>query len=345
MGLRYQVHVDLGKLGELDVLKTYVRPGATRLAPEMLGRHIDDGLVECIAAELRRLALGYTDTEEFNSTMDTIEEGIRAHPALNAFAMSLPKGKEEVRPPLPSAKYLDLARRHVKHGATNRPSVEEGCQIARVLLAPFMNPARWETDWDMEQYVRLQVVSCLRSRDLTELEYYILASELSPVAWDTLKAICQQLVMRGEEDIPRELLMWNVWAYFGLRPRPAEVPAPRHRLRKLGYILRNNEIRHTFDLLRQVGMRKIAGCQAVANGTRLEPTTVGMPKTAGRQAVAKKTPVALSTVRRICGKPYTTFDDRGVEAMKRLEPAYYAFLYGPGSDSPLAQTLRTFLER
>ena len=346
MGLRYQVHVDLGKLGELDVLKTYVRPGATRLAPEMLGRHIDDGLVECIAAELRRLALGYTDTEEFE--LDNGHNRGRHQGAPGAQCLCDEPSERERG----GIGHHSLARNTSiwldgtsSMAPRDRPSVEEGCQIARVLLAPFMNPARWETDWDMEQYVRLQVVSCLRSRDLTELEYYILASELSPVAWDTLKAICQQLVMRGEEDIPRELLMWNVWAYFGLRPRPAEVPAPRHRLRKLGYILRNNEIRHTFDLLRQVGMRKIAGCQAVANGTRLEPTTVGMPKTAGRQAVAKKTPVALSTVRRICGKPYTTFDDRGVEAMKRLEPAYYAFLYGPGSDSPLAQTLRTFLER
>ena len=151
--------------------------------------------------------------------------------------------------------------------------------------------------------------------------------------------------MRGEEDIPRDLLMWNVWADFGLRPRPAEDPAPRHRLRKLGYILRDNEIRHTVDLLTKVGMPKIAGCQAVANGTRLKQNAVGMPKTAGRQAVAKRTPVALTTVRRICGKPYTTFADRGVEAMKRLEPAFHELLYGPGSDSPLAQTLRTFLER
>ena len=70
-----------------------------------------------------------------------------------------------------------------------------------------------------------------------------------------------------------------------------------------------------------------------------------MPKTASRQALAKGAFVELSTVRQICGKPYTTFADRGVEAMKRLEPAYHEFLYGPGSDSPLAQTLRTFLER
>ena len=342
MGLRYQVHVDLGKLAEIDFLKAYMRPEATLLTPEKLGRHIDDGLVECIAFELSCLEAGDTDTEEFKSTMDAIEEGMRVHPALNAFEMSL--WAKRGKPPLPSAKYLELARRHVRHGAT-RPSVEEGCLIARVLLAPFMNEARWETDWDREKIVRGQAVDWLGGRSLLELRYYILASDLSPVAWDTLKAICQQLAARGEEDIPRDLLMWNLWADYGLYPRPAEVPAPRHRLRKLGYILRDNEIRHTVDLLIQVGMPKTAACQAVAKGTVLEPTTVGMPKTVGRQAVAKGTSVSLTTVRRIYRKPYPTFADRGLEAMKRFEPAYYAFLYDPGSDSHLARVLRAVLER
>ena len=345
LGLRYPVRVDLGRLGELDFLQKYMRPEAARLATVELGRHIDDGLVECIAFELWGLEAGEADAERFKSKMDTIEEGIRTHRALLAFKTSLWWGKEEDPTPLPSAKYLDLARRHVRYGATRGPSVEEGSQIARVLLAPFMRVALWETDWDMERYVRRQAVDWLGSRDLTELRYYFLASELSPPAWDTLKAICRYLVLRGEEDIPRELLMWNARADFGLRPRPAEVPAPRHRLRKLGYILRDNEIRHTVDLLTQVGMPRTTAYEAVAKGSLPEPTTGSMPKTAGYQAVEKRTPVALTTVRTICGKPYTTFADRGVEAMKRLEPEYHAFVYGPGSNSPLAQALRTFLER
>ena len=206
-----------------------------------------------------------------------------------------------------------------------------------------MNEARWETDWDRERIVRGQAVDWLGGRDLAELRYYILASDLSPVAWDTLKAICQQLAARGEEDIPRDLLMWNLWADYGLYQRPAEVLAPRHRLRKWGYILRDNEIRHTVDLLIQVGMPKTAACQAVAKGNVLEPTTVGMPKTVGRQAVAKGLLEPI-TIDRICRKPYPTFADRGLEAMKRFEPSYYASLYGPGSDSGLARALRAVLE-
>ena len=225
VSLGRQVQVDLGKLGEIKFLnaylKAYMRPAAKPLAPEELGRRIDDGLVESIWFALWLLEGGDTGVEEFNSTMDTIEEGIKAHPALTAFAMSLSKEGTE---PLPSAKYLELARRHVRHGTT-RPSVEEGSRIARVLLAPFMRQSLWETDWDRESHVSIQAASWLRSRELAQLRSYILAAERSPIAWNTLKAICQQLAMRGEEDIPHELLMWNLWADYGLGQRPAEVPA------------------------------------------------------------------------------------------------------------------------
>ena len=170
-----------------------------------------------------------------------------------------------------------------------------------------------------------------KPRPYKNCEYYILASELSPVAWDTLKAICQQLGASGEKDVPSELSTWNLWAGHGARPRPAEGPAPRHRVRKAGYILRDNEIRHIVDRLVQVGMPKTAACQAVAKGTDPEPTTAGR-----RRDVAKKTSLEPITVIRICRKPYSTVFDLAEEAMKRLEPSYYVFWSGPGSDSSLS---------
>ena len=328
MGPRRQTQVDLGKLGEIRVLEAYMDPGDELLAPEKLGRRIDDGLVDSIWLALWRLENHATSTEEFESTMDTIEEGIKAHPALVAFKESLGEEKEgEV--PLPSAKYLELARRHVRHGAKSVPSVEEGSQIARVLLAPFRNEALWETDLDRKSLVSLWTDSWLRSRDLPQLWYYILASKLSPVAWDTLKAICQQLVARGEEDIPRELLEWHFWSSHGSPQRPADDKAESHRPRgKLGRMLRNNEIRHMVDLLAQVGM----------------PGKVDEPETDRYEAVAKGIYLARLTVSRICGEPYTTIADFGEEAMKRLEPSYYADLYDSDSNSDLAQALRTYLE-
>ena len=134
MGPRHQTQVDLGNLGKIRFLEAYMNPGDELLAPEKLGRRIDDGLVESIWFELLRLEGDATRTEAFESTMDTIEKGIPAHPALRAFGVSLWK---EEKIPLASVKYLDLARRHVRYGAT--PSVDEGYRIARVLLAPFRN--------------------------------------------------------------------------------------------------------------------------------------------------------------------------------------------------------------
>ena len=329
-GHRHQTQVDLGNLGKIRFLETYMNPGDELLAPEELGRRIDDGLVESIWLELLRLEGDATRTEAFESTMDTIEKDITAHPALFAFKMSLWEEKEgEVLPP--SAQYLDLARRHVKYGATRAPSVEEGYQIARVLLAPFRKKAFWETDWDRKSFVRMQTDSWLQSRDLAELWYYLQASKVSLVAWDTLNLICQQLAARGEKDIPSELLEWHFWSSHGSPQRPAEVPAPRHRPRgKLGRMLRNNEIRHMVDLLAQVGMKEADRYEAVAKGSY--------------KAVGKETGLAPLTVSRICGEPYTTIADLEDEAMKRLEPSFYAYLYDSDSDSDRAQALRTFLE-
>ena len=228
MGPRHQTQVDLGNLGKIRFLEAYMNPGDELLAPEKLGRRIDDGLVESIWFELLRLEGDATRTEAFESTMDTIEKGIPAHPALFAFKMSLWEEKEGEVPP-PSVKYLELARRHVRYGATRAPSAEEGRQIARVLLAPFMNKTLWETDWDRKILVSIRTDSWLRSRDLPELQFYIQASERSPVAWDTLKAICQQLVAKGEEDIPRELLEWHFWVSHSASQRPADDPAESHR--------------------------------------------------------------------------------------------------------------------
>ncbi len=327
-GHRHQTQVDLGNLGKIRFLEAYMDPGDELLAPEKLGRRIDDGLVESIWFELLRLEGDATRAEAFESTMDTIEKSIPAHPALRAFGVSLWK---EGKLPLASVKYLELARRHVKYGATRAPSAEEGRQIARVLLAPFTNRALWETDWDRKSLVSLWADSWLRSRDLAKLWYYLQASKVSLVAWDTLNLICQQLAARGEKDIPCELLEWHFWANYGLLQRPAEVPAPRHRPRgKLGRMLRNNEIRHMVGLLAQVGMKKADCYKAVAKGSY--------------KAVAKRTGLEPLTVSRICREPDTTIADLGDEAMKRLEPSYYAYLYDSDSDSDLAQALRTFLE-
>ena len=54
LGRHEQAEVDLGKLGEVVFLGRYMRPGDEKLAPEELGRRIDDGLVEYIRCNSRR---------------------------------------------------------------------------------------------------------------------------------------------------------------------------------------------------------------------------------------------------------------------------------------------------
>jgi hypothetical protein len=313
-----QARVYLGLLGQIPLLRAYMRPDDGELAPEELGRRIDDALVECIGFELQGLWMGLPGTEEFTSTMETIAAGIESHPALHAFAKRLWR---EEKSPLPSKTYLELAWRHVRSGDSQPPSVEEGRQVARVLRAPFMQPEVWEDNWDRQEFVSTHASRWLRTRDPEALEYYIPASEVSAIAWDTLRMICRQLVVRGEEDIPRELLLWSIRAEHGARPRPPEDTPPAHRHQKLGYMLRDNEIRHLVGLLTRVGMTQTAACEAVGKAIDYAPRTI-----VG-----------------ICREPQLEIDDLRMEAMKHLEPSYYAFLYGPGSDSDLAVTLRSHL--
>ena len=105
------------------------------------------------------------------------------------------------------------------------------------------------------------------------------------------------MAARGEEP-PEELLSWSIGANYGSLKRPDGGSAPRNRPRKLGYMLRDNEIRHTVDLLYQVGV----------------------PKNAGRTAVAEVLHLAESRIQQICREPYWHTLELKEHAMKRLEP-------------------------
>ena len=308
LGLREQAKFELGKLGQIVFLRWYITPEDEKLAPEKLGRHIDGGLVEYI--RLQHLAVEHREIgiEEFSSEMLQIQEGMRENIALKAFAATL---WQDHKVPLASETYLELAKRHALHGGESLPSSKEGRRFARVMLAPFMKVDFCETDWDMETFTRNAANSWLDSRDPDELQKLIHDSKKSPLAWDTLQLICQKLVDRGGEGLPYALLQWYLMANHGRLERPEEGPVPPHRPSKLGYKLRNNEIRHTVELLVQVGMGKEAARNAVAEEFDSGPRTI--------QGASRKL--------------YSTFDDFGEDAMKRIEPRYYSYLYGPDSES------------
>ena len=90
----------------------------------------------------------------------------------------------------------------------------------------------------------------------------------------------------------------------GNRRRPDGRPALPHRPRKLGYILRDNEIRHTVNLLNLVGMEEIDGSSAVADALRLD----------------------MTTVHRIYKHPDWQMPDLAAHAIERLDPS---FCYSP----------------
>ena len=290
------VDVESSEMRKVIGLGWNVRPGEERMAAEELGRRIDDCLVESISAQLMFLRIGYFTIEEFKSRMRRFEKGMKEDPDLKAFAATLQRPEEL---PLASETYLDLARRHALFDGKPPPSPEEGRRFALVLLDDVMIEEKWEFDWDRPNLTGRMADGWLDSRDPSELQRLIHDSPKSPVSWDVLKTICQELAGRGEEDPPRELLQWYFGATNGHPGRPDEGPAPSHRPRKLGYKLRNNEIRNTVDLLAKVGM----------------------PKTDGRCAVAEAFHFSEITIIRICQEPYSTLEEFEEDSMNRVEPS------------------------
>ena len=70
--------------------------------------------------------------------------------------------------------------------------------------------------------------------------------------------------------------------------------APRHRPTKLGYKIRDNEIRYTFNLLILVGILKTKACSAVAEAFHS----------------------SLARISGICQEPYSTVDEYVTDARK-----------------------------
>ena len=291
----WQVEVESSEMRlEID-LKYYLDPGDRKLAPEELGRRIDDSLVEYVHTDVLRLTTGSISIEEFNSRMGKIEEGMKGDLDYQAFAVTLQK--RDLRPA--SATYLDLVKRHALYGGKRRPSHEQGRDFALVLLDHLRKPASWKIDWDRERVTECLADGWLDNPDPVVLQRLIDNSGDSPLTWDVLDVSCVKGVFT-DVDLPKELLNWYVLATNGLPTRPDWRPAPSNRLRRLGYILRDNEFRHTVDLLALVGMEEIDGCYAVADALG----------------------IARPTVRRIYKQPLSEFRDLSEHAIERLDPYF-----------------------
>ena len=318
----WKVDVESSEMREELGLRFYLEPGDEHLPPEELGRRIDDCLVEYIRTYLRLLRLSDISIKEFNSRMHEIDQGMRGDQALRAFEVAI-SGEAEV--PLASRTYLKLARRYLRRkteeGSAHSqrlPEPEEGRQFATVMLDEFMNKAKWKHDWDREFLIRNRADDWRRKRDDYGLWKLIRASQKSALAWDTLKLICLELGYESEEEPPAGLQKWTFDAVSGRCKRPDEDPVPRHRYPRVGYKLRDNEIRHAVDLL----------------------VLVGMSKTAAREAVEEafwdsEDILSESRIRQIHRDPHWTIAELENGVRKFLEPSYYEYSHTHEAESQL----------
>ena len=179
----------------------------------------------------------------------------------------------------------------------------------RIRLRGVMKESFAENDWEIESFTRQRADGWLRNPSTLELRKVFVDSKRSAAAWDTLKWIIEKLADAGEA-LPPLLLRWDSERAKGLRPRPNAGPKTRYGRGTLGVKLRNNEIRHTAILLNEVGFFK----------------------SAVHMAVAEEFDFTWSSIRDICGKIHLTYDQLGEDAMKRIEPNYYAHLYRSDSE-------------
>ena len=291
----WHVGVKSSEMRDEISLRYYLDPEDENLAPEKLGRRIDDCVVEYIHTYILRLTTGDISFEEFKTRMGKIKKGLKWDMPYQAFADTL--HRRILRPA--SETYLGLASQHFLNGGKRRPSNEQGRDFALVLLDHLSAPDRWEVDWDREIVVEILADAWLDSRDPGELQSLILNSRESTLAWDVLYLNSREVTIT-RVDLPKEHLNWYVEATNGYPNRPDERPALPNRPRKLGYILRDNEIRHTVDLLALVGMKEIDGCSAVADAL----------------------PLGRTRVRQIYKQPHSTNRDLVEHAIERLDPSF-----------------------
>ena len=305
----YQANVEMTEFRKAIGLHWYLGEGDEHLTAEGLGATIDECLVEFIWSMLLRLEAGNTTTDYFRLTIGKLQEDMLEDTALRAFKLTL-QGSAEPR--LASETYLYMARRHALDGGVSSPTLNASRGFVRVFLARFKEKENWDFDWDLQGYSRFSAYYWLRNPYPNEHLVLIRNSLLSAAAWDTLQLICGNAVKWDRTHLlPPEILQWHLRASHDQPTRPDEGSIPPYPISKFGAKIRYNEMKHTAELLHQVGM---------------------LWKDAFK-AMAEELNYAETTIRNICGKPYWTLDDLGRDGQKRFEPALYSLLYGPDSNS------------
>ena len=310
--LPHRADVELSEFREEIGFRWYMRPKDLKLTPEMLGETLDDCLVEFIYLALMPLKAGMYSAEQFKLAMEGVMEGMSEDPDLQAYAAIL-IGDEKL--PLASETYRELAIGHAMNGGKREPRVDEGSRFARAMLASVMEVEFVETDMNMSIFSRHWADSWWRNPSPDDLLTLKQKVEKSAAAWDTLMLICEDAVKLDRIHLlPAEVLEWHLGASFGRTKRPIPKPAARNRpSNKIGYMHRDNEIRHTVRLLK----------------------AVGMPVATGKKAVADAFPhhISLPTVRRIYRELDWTPEDFALNFKERYQLGFYPTSVGGGTIS------------
>ena len=268
----WRVDVESSEMRDEIGLSKYLDPGDEDLTSEELGTRIDECLVDYIEIYTGCLTTGGISLEEFESAMGKIERGKKWDVACQAHSDRL--YRRNLRPA--NETYLGLARRDARdalYGGQRRSSLALGRDFALVYMDYIRKRDRWKIEWDRKTVTKCLVDGYLGDPDPVVLQRLIVNSEESPLAWDMLYSICRELGFAGVYP-PIKLFIWYVKATNGYPCRPDEIPNLPNRPRYLGLRLRDNEIRHTVNLLTLVGIKEIDGCSAVADALGLKKITV-----------------------------------------------------------------------
>ena len=303
----YHVDFEWTEFRELIDLRWFLGPLDELLNEEGLGAKIDDCLVESAGGMLSALEQGLVDTHSFREFLDQAAKGILEDNAVRAFRLSRSGDVEQA---LASEIYLDLIRRHTLDGGKSCPSLHGVCLFVRTFLGQFIENKSWDVDWDIREYSRLIADHWWINPRAVDHFTLIRDSFFSAAAWDALKLICADAFERGWVNrLPHSIHSWYMHASHGYPRRPEEGPAKPNRPDKYGTKLRNNEVKHTVELLE----------------------LAGLPRAVGVKAISMELNYAEPTVRRICRKPYTSLEELRRDGQKRFEPALYSLSHGSES--------------
>ena len=293
--------IEHSKFPEWIGFRLYLRPEPGMPGSALPGEMEDDCLVEFVHCKLISLEAWEITPEDFGRIITKVKVGMLEEPDLRVYAQQVMRSEHI---PLASETYIELAEVHGLHGDKAAPDVDKGARFARVFLAHVMSTSYWETHMTQHGFVSRWVNGWWQNPSVESILNLIRESYESANAYDTLLWICLIAVEQDKRgSLPRELLEWFLGASLGRPNKPDPKPASPGRPRKVGYQLRENEIRNTVRLLKAVGFSDLSA----------------------RRAVVQAFPhdITMRTALRVCKEPYWTPEDIASDFSNRFQVNSY----------------------